>query len=193
MVKIYPLEKFREVDMEGKLMYKYAISNYGRLISYTNEFKDGRILKGGVIEGYRIFRYKTREGNRYVYKHKFFYKMVAEQFLKKKSPDHVYVLHLDYKLANDNVDNLKWATKEEMLAHQRKNPKVIKAKKALVEFNRNRNGHKLTTTKAMLLKKQLMDPNRKTRIKMLAKQFGISEMQVYRIKSGENWGHLKVK
>ena len=27
---------------------------------------------------------------------------------------------------------------------------------------------------------------------MLAKQFGISEMQVSRIKSGENWSHIKV-
>ncbi len=26
---------------------------------------------------------------------------------------------------------------------------------------------------------------------MLAKQFGISEMQVWRIKSGENWGHVE--
>jgi len=27
---------------------------------------------------------------------------------------------------------------------------------------------------------------------MIAKQFGISTMQVWRIKSGENWGHVKV-
>jgi hypothetical protein len=25
-------------------------------------------------------------------------------------------------------------------------------------------------------------------MKMIAKQFGVSEMQLYRIKSGENWG-----
>jgi DNA-binding Xre family transcriptional regulator len=44
----------------------------------------------------------------------------------------------------------------------------------------------------MHLKKLISDPNRKTRLKMLAKQFGISEMQVSRIKSGENWGHIKI-
>ena len=27
---------------------------------------------------------------------------------------------------------------------------------------------------------------------MIAKQFGISEMQLYRIKSGENWGNVKI-
>ena len=32
--------------------------------------------------------------------------------------------------------------------------------------------------------------NRKTRLKMIAKQFGISEMQVHRIKTGENWSYV---
>jgi len=27
-------------------------------------------------------------------------------------------------------------------------------------------------------------------MKMIAKQFGISEMQLYRIKTGENWGSV---
>jgi len=31
----------------------------------------------------------------------------------------------------------------------------------------------------------------KTRMKMIAKQFKISEMQLYRIKVGENWGWVK--
>jgi predicted DNA binding protein len=51
---------------------------------------------------------------------------------------------------------------------------------------------KLTYAQAVILKKKLLDPNRKTRIKVLAKQFGVSEMQLYRIKSGENWGDIKV-
>jgi DNA-binding Xre family transcriptional regulator len=42
------------------------------------------------------------------------------------------------------------------------------------------------------LKKKLLDPNRKTRYKILAKQFGVSEMQLHRIKTGENWGHIIV-
>ena len=42
------------------------------------------------------------------------------------------------------------------------------------------------------LKKKLLDPNRRTRLKVLAKQFGVSEMQLHRIKTGENWGDLQV-
>jgi len=41
-------------------------------------------------------------------------------------------------------------------------------------------------------KRKLLDPKRKTRMKIMAKQFGVSEMQLYRIKSGENWGHITI-
>lgn len=50
----------------------------------------------------------------------------------------------------------------------------------------------LTQTQVMLLKKKLLDPNRKTRLKILAKRYGVSEMTLHRIKTGENWGHIKV-
>ena len=53
-------------------------------------------------------------------------------------------------------------------------------------------GNKLTSTQVIRIKKMINDPNRKTRLKIIAKQFGISEMQLYRIKSGENWGHIEV-
>ena len=52
---------------------------------------------------------------------------------------------------------------------------------------------KLTSTDLIRIKKMIQDPNRKTRMKLIAKQFGISEMQLYRIKSGENWSHIKVE
>ncbi len=192
MIRFFATEKFKEISLSGPLQLRYAISNYGRLISFTNTFEDGRIVNGSKIEGYRIFRYKTRIDGKLHHKHAFFYKLVAEHFLEKPSDEHKHVIHLDHSRANDFAGNLKWVTREEMLEHQRLSPAVIEAKERLAENNANRDGNKLTTTKVIMLKKQLADPNRKTRIKMLAKQFGISEMQVYRIKSGENWGHIKI-
>jgi hypothetical protein len=102
------------------------------------------------------------------------------------------VLHLDYVRDNDSLRNLKWATREEFLEHNRKSPHVIQARKNLLEHNIKSDGRKLTVTKVMRIKKMLQNPNRKTRIKMIAKQFGVSEMQIFRIKSGENWGHIVV-
>ncbi len=78
-----------------------------------------------------------------------------------------------------------------MFAHQQKNPVVLEAREKQ-KGRKTVKGHKLTATQVIRLKKKILDPNRKTRLKLIAKQFGISEMQLYRIKSGENWGHIKV-
>jgi len=58
---------------------------------------------------------------------------------------------------------------------------------------RKHQGNKLNSTQVMFLKKKLLDPNRKIRLKILAKQFGVTEMTLQRIKTGENWGHIKVE
>ena len=41
------------------------------------------------------------------------------------------------------------------------------------------------------IKKLLGDPKRKLTFKQLAEKYGVSEMTLYRIKSGENWGKIK--
>jgi hypothetical protein len=193
MLRFFPLETFKEISFDGKLQLRYAISNYGRLVSFTDKIEDGRFVKGSLQDGYKIFRYKIRDAdNNIKHKHCFFYKLVAEQFLPKTSDEQVFVLHLDRNRANDYVGNLKWATKAEMLEHSKKSPYVIEAKRKLVQHRIKSNGNKLTETQVIFLKRKLLDPNRKTRMKILAKQFGVSEMTLHRIKTGENWGHIKI-
>ena len=192
MIRFYPNEKFQEIAVDYKLKYRYAVSERGRLISFTEKFEDGNLLKGGDSTGYKTFRYTMRVDGKRTSKVFFIYKLVAEFFLPKTAEEHQYVLHIDHKLNNDNVSNLKWATYKEMQEHRKTNPNVIKAKKNLIEHNLKSDGRKLTVTQVIHLKKLLEDPNRRTRLKMLAKQFGISEMQVSRIKSGENWSRIKL-
>ena len=194
---MFATENFKELDLEDELRFRYAISNFGRLVSYTKNIEHGRILNGGITEGYRIFRYRINYGNKISYRHKFFCRLVAENFLEKTSDEQIYVLHLDHNLSNDHISNLKWATKKEMLDHQRTNPKVLKSRKIstkrLVEYNQKRDGYKLTTTQVIHIKKLLANPKRRTRMKIIARRFGISEMQLYRIKKGENWGHVQIE
>ena len=76
--------------------------------------------------------------------------------------------------------------KQEMLEHRKKNPFIIETIKKLVDGWKKMEGHKLTGVKVKIIKRKLFDTNRKTRMKMLAKLYGTSEMQLYRIKSGEN-------
>lgn len=192
MFRIYANEEFREIETDFPLKFRYAVSNKGRLISFTEKFSDGNLLKGSVSDGYRTFRYGKSPNGKSAYKTLFIYKLVAELFIPKTSEDQQHVLHLDYKRDNDLVSNLKWATYEEKMEHYRKSPHVIRSKKKLIEHNIKADGRKLTSTKVIHLKKLLAKPNQNTRIKMLAKQFGISEMQVNRIKRGENWAHIKI-
>ena len=192
MTRLYPNEVFREIETNTVLKYRYAVSNRGRLISFSKIFNDGNVLKGSTSDGFRAFRYVTTENGIKIRKTLFIYKLVAEFFIPKTSDAQQYVLHLDYVRDNDSVQNLKWATYEEKQIHIKKSPRVINSKINLIEHNIKADGRKLTTTKVIHLKKLLSKPNQKTRIKMLAKQFGISEMQIYRIKRGENWSHVKV-
>jgi hypothetical protein len=201
-LEFYPNEIFREISLgedDEKLQLRYAISNFGRLLSFRESIENGRLLNGDKQDGYRIWRYRVRgKRNKLVFRHKFFYKLVAEYFLPKTSEEQVYVLHLNYNRADDRIANLRWATRDEMLAHGKKSPHVIvakkKLKKRLEEYRENRlhTGQKLTSTQVMHIKKRLFDPKRKTRLKIIAKQFGVSEMTLHRIKTGENWGYIKI-
>lgn len=191
-IRIYPNEQFKEIEVDFAMQLRYAISNRGRLVSFADEIENGRLLKGSLSDGYPTFRFKVKKEGKVVNKYLFLYKLVAQYFIPKQSEDQTYVLHLDYVRNNDDVSNLRWATKAEMMEHTRKSPHVIQAKKNLIEHNIKADGRKLTTTKVMLIKKILARPEQKTRLKMIAKQFGVSEMQIRRIASGENWGHVKI-
>ena len=198
-LRLYPSEVFKKIslgDDDNNLQLFYAISNFGRLISYKENIEEGRVIKGSKQDGYRMWNYRISLNNKkFIYRHRFLYKLVAEYFLPQPSAEHKYILHLNYVRSNDHIDNLKWATYEEMIAHRYHSPSVIKARKkqlALITENRKHKGNKLNSTQVMFLKKRLLDPNRKTRLKMLAKQYGITEMQLHRIKTGENWGHIKI-
>lgn len=193
MLRIFPNEEFKEIEFEIQPKLRYAVSNFGRIVSFTDTLENGRILKGTLSDGYRHFNFKTpqptgRGKTTFV----FVYKLVAKYFIPKPSPEHEFVIHIDRNRSNDHHSNLKWVTLVERQEHTKKSPFVIEAKKKLVEHKIRSNGPKLTETEVIFLKKRLLDPNRKTRIKVLAKQFKVSEMALYRIKSGENWGHIKV-
>lgn len=191
-IRVFPNEEFREIVIEDKLKLRYAISNKGRLISFVKDIKFGRELKGGMSDGYKLFKYRIIKNGKATYKHLFFSKLIAKHFIPKTSEEQTYVLHLDRKRDNDDYRNLKWATKEEMLEFWNKSPNVINARKRLIEHNLKSDGRKLTVTKVMLIKKILAKPEQTTRLKMIAKQFGVSEMQIRRIKSGENWSQVKI-
>lgn len=192
MLVSYPGEIFTTIDLGVKRKLNYAISNFGRLISYKYNFKEGTVLKPNITNKLQVFRYKVaRDEGGYFHKHLMIARVVAEAFVNKPSEEHDFVIHLDFNNTNDHYTNLKWVTEEEKYAHQRINPNIIEGHaKRIVKMRSLQQGAKLDTTQVMRIKRMIHDPNRKTRMRLIAKQFGISEMQLYRIKSGENWANV---
>ena len=176
---IYGEEKWKFIEFDEKISKeeKFQVSNYGRIISYKTDKINGLIKRPVTIGNYHSLSIKQITGKntgRYIHK------LVAQAFLPFPKEEEAVVIHLDYNKTNNHVSNLKWATQSEAKKHQIKNP----------DFKTP--SSKLTENQVRLIKKKLADPKRKTRVKMLAKQFGVSEMQLWRIKSGENWGHVKI-
>lgn len=192
MIILYPNEIFKEFQLPHKLRKRYAVSNYGRIMSFVKNIEDGNLLRGSDADGYRVMRYKTFESGVIKNHHVFVYKLVAELFIEKENPLQDRVIHLDYVRDNDVYTNLKWVTQEEQLLHHKNSPHVKEALKNLLENKDRFQGAKLTSTDVIRLKKQLNKPDRKTRLRLIAKQFNISETQLNRIRKGENWSHIKI-
>ncbi|MBS1745422.1 MAG: HNH endonuclease [Bacteroidetes bacterium] len=127
---------------------------------------------------------------RTIHYHALVHRLVAEYFLLKHRPDQTVVAHIDFNKLNNRADNLKWMSPEENYKHQQKSPSVIKEKKARRKNVRpNPKVAKLSFEKVVQLKKLLKQGKP---VKSLVKQFKVSDMQIYRIKRGENWSHVKV-
>jgi hypothetical protein len=75
-----------------------------------------------------------------------------------------------------------------MILHQQSSPAKIAYKKK--QANRDI-GLKLTAIQVKRIKDQLNNKNRRLTIKQMADKYEVSEMTMYRIKSGENWGRVK--
>lgn len=180
-INSYRDEEWKDLTLDNlSERSKYRISNYGRIISYYYN-EDGVLLKLGNVNGYRSLAIRDKDGKKlYMYLHR----LVAEFFLDKPMEDQNIVLHLDNNRHNNYYRNLVWANQSGQYYHNLKvNPNAKR-----LQPKGDRAWSKLTESEVRIIKRKLKDPNRKTKMKVLARQFGISEMQLSRIKSGENWG-----
>ncbi|MEZ7893584.1 MAG: NUMOD4 domain-containing protein [Polaribacter sp.] len=181
MIRNLYKEQWKDIQFDEiiSLAEKFKISNYGRVICFKG---DREFIKNkSFINGYETISLKQeinkKTTSRYVHK------IVAQHFLEKENEEQLYVIHLDYDKNNNLVKNLKWTSKREKELHQFNNPTWD----AIVK-NRKKGNAKLTEGKVKIIKRQLK--NKRTRITMIAKRFGVSDMQIHRIKSGENWGNV---
>lgn len=186
MIRKLPGESWKPLNFSGwkHLRNRYAVSTLGRIASYKKDLlADGKLLSGSLTTGYRTLNLH-RPGNKGTL---YIHREMAKLFLEKPSPLSKYVIHRNHNKLDNNIKNLRWATLEQMIAHQQKSP----AKIAYKEKQANKTeGLKLSAAQVKKIKSILSSRNRNITIKKLAANYGVSEMTIYRIKSGENWARI---
>lgn len=168
---------------------RFEVSSLGRVKSFNQ--KEPIILKCYVNNGYSTFSIRKKDNKRTLC---YVHKAVAEMFLPREE-NQEFVIHKDYDKLNNKLTNLAWATRLEMEEHGKRNPRhpinmdVRKYKNRRTHLDRVSNS-KLTATEVIKIKKIINDPKRKTKIRIVARQFGVGVEQIYRIRNGESWGWL---
>ena len=156
---------------------KYMVSNYGRVKSFMYNKTEGQIMRPCKMGNFLALKVRSKGKMVICYIHKLF----AIVFIPNNSAELTHVTHIDLNYKNNQVSNLKWVTKEKVFENVRiRNKKSNKRRKPA--------NTKLKESDVAILKSMIL--RGVTNVK-IAKLFCISEMQVTRIKRGENWGHVK--
>lgn len=168
-------EIWKPLDFTDK---KYEISNYGRIKSYCFDKKNGRIIRCRNVGGFMVVDMIVKEHRHHFCVHK----LTAETFLPPPEEGQTVVIHLDWNKKNNYYKNLSWVSKEES----------YKRMHARLSENRKKSGKRVTNSRLknadILVLKEMLQKGVKQ--KVIAKLFRISEMQVTRIKRGENWADV---
>lgn len=176
----YPGEKWKKLNIpQLHPEEQYLISNYGRIKSFKRNKEEGELIQGGTLKGYSCLSIKLKNGRRTT---RYLHKLVADSFLSKDNEKQEHVIHLDYDKSNNHVDNLRWVTRPTMFAHQKLNPNYA---------NKRMYNAKLTEDQVVKIKKMLKKNDKQ--LYKIAEEFGITHTQLNRIRSGENWSHIKVE
>ncbi|HEY9047024.1 MAG TPA: NUMOD4 domain-containing protein [Ohtaekwangia sp.] len=175
-------ESWKELKLKkGTSTKRYAVSDKGRIVSFKEQIDDGYILKPRLTQGYpsiTIGREDTRQ-NYYIHR------LVAEYFNKQVNTKNTFVIHVDHNKENNRANNLKWVNHDLQIEHAKKDPNV------LLRMSPDE-GPKLTVDKVKQIKVALFRSKKQPTLKALARRFRVSDMQIHRIKIGENWAHVKV-
>jgi len=170
-------EEWREIPFAEK---RYTVSSYGRVKSYCYNKIEGKILRPGLTKGFHTVTFKTNNNKKTFLVHK----LVAMMFVPKDNENQEIVTHVDWNKRNNHFSNLKWVTRQE--AYDRIMPRlqeINKIKNKGIVRNSKLKPEDVERLKAMLEKGIKQN--------VIAKLFSISEMQVTRIKRGENWAKIK--
>lgn len=172
-------ERWKRIRISSTL--KYDISDWGRVRRLK---KDGKYFYINTMTGHRYAQFVYTDTITFKRIHLYVHLLVAKYFLPKQKG---CLIHIDFNNYNNRVDNLKFVSFEEALnrrsplRHSRKDIYKKQFINGVVKAHT-----KLTVKDIIKIKKDL--PKLSTRELMV--KYKISDSQVYRIKTGENWGYI---
>ncbi len=180
-------EVWKLIPFTGKKpSVSYAVSSHGRFgVKHSNGKVEVRTFKP-QDGGYR-YNYKINGKSKAL----FVYREVAKAFVKKSSPKHTFIIRKDHNYLNNKPSNLKWATADEHKHHVTFSPNSVESRKKRA-ITKSYTAKVFNEKTILEVKKLIWDPKRKLTFKQIAEKFKVSEMQIYRIKTGELWYHVHV-
>ena len=161
---------------------RYFISNYGRIKSFVYDKVNGKLMHYSQIKGFFTINMRLFG----VQKTYLVHKLTAQAFVPKPSVDCTHVIHLDWNPKNNYYKNLECVTRE---------VSYLRVSNYLREKSKNNPVKTITYSKLHAedvkhIKSMLI---RGVRQNLIARMFCVSEMQITRIKRGENWGDVLVE
>ncbi|MEC5395146.1 NUMOD4 domain-containing protein [Bergeyella sp. RCAD1439] len=185
-------EKIAEIQAEIDTLNAKIKLLKDRVLSERVEKFELRAKRDELIQ-LRKKHNKRIENKRKIYHAVLVHKAVAELFLDAPTdPEKKFVIHKDFDKTNNHVDNLDWASREDLAKRQMQHPKMImhEFKKQFMEDKGPVVKHsKLNENDVLLIKKRLKKGDT---LRKLAHRFNVSDMQIHRIKTGENWSHVQL-
>ncbi len=167
--------------------FAYQISNTGKICERVDGESDWKTTRLYVSTNYYYCAIRMNASGKKKRSFRSVHRLVAMHFIVVPSDKHVCVVHKNYNMLDNRVENLAWITREELAVHHKKNPRVQRASSKTGSKITN---SKLTETQVKRLKLKLKRGN--NAMYKIAKEFGISHTQLNRIRDGINWAHVKV-
>lgn len=120
------------------------------------------------------------------------HRLVAHYFLEKPEDENAeFVIHKDYDRTNNHVDNLEWATQEQITARHPNQPKLIlhRFKMQMNNIPTPTPNSKLSENDVLYIKKRL---KKNDSVVKLAQRFSVSKTTISNIKSEKSWKNIKL-
>jgi len=147
----------------------YKVSSTGRIIGSKGKLLSPSITADGY---YRVSLYKN-----YRHKSKSVHSVVALAFIGER-PDGYHIEHINHDKSNNSIYNIRYCTPRENYDRG---------------LSDNLYGKGVDHSRVKLSEDEVIEIyNNKLSQRKLAKEYGISQNMVHRIKSGKNWSHVTI-